>query len=45
MVQSTNQNARTKSLLAALETEIRDAVANGLPLGDIREAVISIVVD
>jgi hypothetical protein len=45
MVQSTNQNARTKSLLAALEIEIRDAVADGLPLGDIREMVSSIVVD
>ena len=45
MAQSTNQNARTAHLLAQLETEIRDAFAKGLPLGDIRELVSTIVVD
>ena len=45
MAQSTNQNARTAHLLAQLETEIRDAFAKGLPLGDIREMVSTIVVD
>lgn len=45
MAQSTNQNARTAHLLAQLETEIRDAFAKGLPLGDIQELVSTIVVD
>ena len=45
MAQSTNQNARTAHLLAQLETEIRDAFAKGVPLGDIQELVSTIVVD
>ena len=45
MVQSTNQNARTAHLLAQLETEIRDAVAEGLSLGDIQELVSTIVAE
>ena len=45
MAQSTNQNARTAHLLAQLETEIRDAFAKGLTLGDIQELVSTIVVD
>ena len=45
MAQSTNQNARTAHLLAQLETEIRDAFAKRVPLGDIQELVSTIVVD
>ena len=45
MAESTNQNAGTAHLLALLETEIRDAFAEGLPLGDIQELVSTIVVD
>jgi len=45
MAESTNQNAGTAHLLALLETEIRDALAEGLPFGDIQELASTIVVD
>ena len=45
MAQSTNQNARTAHPLAQFETEIRDALAEGLPFGDIQELASTIVVD
>ena len=45
MAESTNQNAGTAHLLALLETEIRDAFAEGLSLGDIQELVSTNVVD
>ena len=45
MVQSTNQNVRTAHLLARLEAEIRDTVAEGLSLGEIQELVSIIVAE
>ncbi|MDP6714133.1 MAG: helix-turn-helix domain-containing protein [SAR202 cluster bacterium] len=45
MVQSAKQNARTARLLAELESEIRDAVSDGLSLGEIQELVTTIVAE
>ena len=45
MAESTHQTAGTAHLLVLLETEIRDALAEGLPFGDIQELASTIVVD
>ena len=45
MVQSTEQITRAKTRLAVLESEIRDALADGVSLGELRELVSTLLAE